>query len=216
MDLRNSFRQPIQEIHEAARCLDSAVSAHLNGEYEVARDFLYRADCRLVWAWTDSIWGKRSHYTQFRPIAGSPIALPLEQRAKPRMPTPYTKSLIHTRDGYHCRFCQIPVIRDEVRIAIAKAYPDAVPWGSKNALQHAAFQCMWAQYDHIVPHARGGTSDLENVYLTCAACNYGRGSYTLEEVGIAHPAYREPHRGLWDGLERFRTATNMTTMQAAV
>jgi 5-methylcytosine-specific restriction endonuclease McrA len=79
-----------------------------------------------------------------------------------------------------------------------------VPWGRKNNLQHAALQCMWAQYDHIIPHSRGGTSDIENIYLACAACNYGRMQYTLEEVGLLHPRCHEPRRGTWDGLERFR------------
>ena len=48
---------------------------------------------------------------------------------------------------------------------------------------------MWAQYNHILPHAHGGRSDLENVYLTCAACNYGRGNYLLEKFDLLHPVY---------------------------
>ncbi len=62
---------------------------------------------------------------------------------------------------------------------------------------------MWAQYDHILPNARGGATTLENVFLTCAACNYGRMDYTLEEVGLLHPGSREPRKGAWNGLEDF-------------
>jgi hypothetical protein len=39
-------------------------------------------------------------------------------------------------------------------------YPNALTWGTKNTDQHAAFQAMWAQYDHIIPHGRDGTNDV--------------------------------------------------------
>ena len=152
--------------------------------------------------WTDSVWGKRSPYTQYRSIQDAPAILPKEQRAKPHAPNSEVKRLVHQRDGYYCRFCKIPVIRAEVRARLKGLYPETVQWGNRNTLQHAAFQCMWAQYDHILPHSRGGTSEIENVYLTCAACNYGRMHYTLEEVGLIHPGSHEPRQGHWDGLER--------------
>lgn len=119
------------------------------------------------------------------------------------MPTAVEKELLHQRDGYHCRFCGIPVIRDKIRDRIKKTYPNALPWGKTNPEQHAAFQALWLQYDHLLPHARGGTNDLENVVITCAPCNFGRGSYTLEEVGLADPRLRKSIHSSWDGLERF-------------
>lgn len=120
------------------------------------------------------------------------------------MSTAAEKKAIHDRDGYHCRFCGIPVIRKEVRQLISAQYPQAVPWGKTNDTQHVAFQAMWAQYDHILPHARGGDRTLDNVVLTCSACNFGRMSYTLEEVGILSLSDRKPIQSLWDGLERFK------------
>jgi hypothetical protein len=39
-------------------------------------------------------------------------------------------------------------------------YPNALTWGTKNTDQHAAFQAMWAQYDHIIPHGRDVTNDV--------------------------------------------------------
>jgi hypothetical protein len=60
--------------------------------------------------------------------------------------------------------------------------------------------------DHMLPHARGGTSDLSNMIVTCAPCNNGRSNLTLEEVGLADPFLRAPVRSTWDGLERFRSA----------
>jgi 5-methylcytosine-specific restriction endonuclease McrA len=63
---------------------------------------------------------------------------------------------------------------------------------------------MWLQYDHLLPHARGGTNDLGNIVITCAPCNFARMNYTLEEIGLLDPRTREPVRSDWDGLERFR------------
>lgn len=108
------------------------------------------------------------------------------------------------RDSYYCRFYKTPVIWAKVRIAIRKQYSKAVPWEGTNATQHAAFQCMWAQYDHILPHARGGRSDLENVYLTCSACNFGRGNYLLKDFDLLHPSLHAPRQGSWDKLESFQ------------
>jgi hypothetical protein len=120
-----------------------------------------------------------------------------------RMPSADLKRRLHQRDGYHCRFCGIPVIRKEVRQRFVLSYPLLPIWGNTIAQQHAAFQAMWAQYDHIVPHARGGTNDIDNMVITCAPCNYGRMSYTLDEVNLVDPRSRDLFQSMWDGLERF-------------
>ena len=202
--LRMSFREPIPEIEQVATMLDQAVDAHAHGRRADADELLRAADVKVVWDWSDSVWGKKSPYILFRPVADSLPRLAKEQRKTPRYATSETKRMIHQRDGFYCRFCKIPVITGDVRSRIRNAYPEAVRWDGTTATQHAGFSCMWAQYDHIVPHARGGGSDIDNVYLTCAACNYGRMNYTLEEVGLAHPADHAPRQGSWDGLERFR------------
>ena len=204
MSLRSCLRPPIPEIYEAARHLDLAVTAHLRGEYATAGELFRLADNKVVWNWTDSVWGKKSPYIQFRPVPNPLPEFSREQRSKPRDASTETKLLIHQRNGYYCRFCKIPVVRDDIRKRISKKYPDSVSWGKKNESQHAAFQCMWAQYDHIIPHARGGTSHISNIFLTCAACNYGRMSYTLEEVSLMHSDSHAIQDGPWDGLERFR------------
>ena len=190
--LRQYLREPIPEIEIAAQKIDEAVSAHLRGERSLAEELFQETNTRILWDWLDSVWGRDSVYNRPRRVLADPPALPKDQRAKPRDATRETKRIIHRRDGFYCRFCKMPVIRSEIRSALHKEYPRAIPWDGTNATQHAAFQLMWAQYDHILPHARGGNSSLENVYLTCAACNYGRGNRLLEELDLLHPSSHPP------------------------
>jgi 5-methylcytosine-specific restriction endonuclease McrA len=204
MPLRPCLRDPIPEIAEAARYLDEAVSAHLAGKRNLAEELIWRADMPVIREWTESLWGSRSPYVRFRTVPDSPPHIPPEQRVKVRMPRAAEKQILHERDGYHCRFCGIPVIPASVRKRMKRVYPNSLPWGAKNDEQHTAFQAMWLQYDHVLPHARGGNNDLENVVITCAPCNYGRWHHTLAEVGLIDPRTRAPVRSSWTGLINFR------------
>ena len=202
--LRPCFRDPIPEIFEAAELLDQAVDAHLAGRHSNAAKLIFQADMQSVWDWTESIWGKESEEIhRRRMVEDAPKTLDKSERDPKRKPSKQDERALIERDGYQCRFCGIPVIRSEVRTAIRKRYPDELKWGSSNSEQHAAFQCMWVQYDHILPHSRGGRTDLDNLAITCSGCNYGRGEYTLEEVGLIDPRTRPATKTDWDGLERF-------------
>ena len=200
-NLHICLSEPIPQVEVAARYLDSAVTAHLDGKFAFAEELIRLADIPEIRRWTKSIWANSSVHVRFPQTEPS---LSRELRTKARMPTVAEKESMHRRDGYNCRFCGMPVIRRETRAKIRAAYPNALNWGDKEVEQHAAFQAMWAQYDHLLPHARGGTNDLENLVLTCAPCNFGRAGYTLAEVGVADPTLRLPTASAWDGLKRFR------------
>jgi hypothetical protein len=154
----------------------------------------------VIRKWVESIWGKKSPYLQVQLADDTPI-LPKEDRVKERMPSGKEKQELLARDGFRCRFCGIPVIRGEVRKKLHELYPEALPWGKTNSSQHAAFQAMWAQFDHVLPHARGGTNDYENVVVTCGPCNFGRMQHTIGELGLSDPRQREPIIRDWTGLE---------------
>jgi 5-methylcytosine-specific restriction endonuclease McrA len=194
---------PIPEIHEAARLLDKAVTAHLAGDRATADTLIRAADLPVIAEWTAALWGPGGPWCRPLPVANPLPALPPAERIQQRMPGSKTLASLLERDGYHCRFCGIPVIRAEIRKRIHAAYPEALRWGSRNADQHAGFQALWLTYDHLVPHARGGTNDSENLVVACQPCNCGRLNLTLEEVGLSDPRSREPVRSEWDGLERF-------------
>lgn len=198
---RRCFRDPIPEIFEAAKYLDAAES-FLSGDMVQTVYLIREADMPEIREWTESIWGKNSPYVHVKKIPDASPYLPKDQRITTRMPTTRQKRALLERDGFRCRFCGAPVIRAEVRAFLHKQFPEALPWGSKNIEQHAAFQAMWVQYDHIIPHAHGGDNNLNNLVITCAPCNYGRMNYLLEEVGLKNPLDFPPVRSEWDGLER--------------
>ena len=201
---RLCFREPIKEIFYAAELLDQAINAHLAGSRREAGRLIAEADMPSVWDWTESIWGKeKPEIHRRREVKGAPGTLDENELDPIREAGKDLRQALIERDGYRCRFCGIPVIRKEIRIAMRKHYEDELPWGRSNDKQHAAFQCMWMQFDHLLPHSRGGRTELANLVITCAPCNFGRMASTLEEVGLIDPLTRPATKTDWDGLERF-------------
>lgn len=200
---RRCLREPIPEIFDAATLLKQAVSAHLAGERKAAERLLVEADLLAVRTWVAPLMGsttqfpERASIVQFRKVHDAPPLLPKAKRDPGRMPSAAEKAKLVERYGYNCAFCGIPLVRAEVRRVLTAAYPEAAYWGAKC---HAALWCMWLQFDHLLPHSRGGTNAMENLIVTCAGCNYGRMSHTLEEIGVRHPA-AEPVKTDWTGLE---------------
>jgi 5-methylcytosine-specific restriction endonuclease McrA len=185
----------------AAKLLDDAVTAHLGANYNRAASLISAANLDEIRQWTEGLWGKRSPHVRPRIVADAPPLVSRAERVPMRMPSLAEQKRLQERDGFHCRFCGIPVIRKAVRERIRKFYPAI--WGRKNLNQHAAFQAMWLQYDHVLPHSRGGDNSFGNLLITCAPCNYARMGFTLEELGLQDPRERGPVRSKWDGLERF-------------
>ena len=61
----------------------------------------------------------------------------------------------------------------------------------------------WAQFDHILPHTRGRSNEIDNLVVTCAPCNFGLMRYALEAVGDLSILERAIQCELaWNGLER--------------
>lgn len=209
-ELRRSLLTPIPPIFDAAARLMEAAQFHQSGDREAAEASLRLADCDDVRAYTEMAWGKgaAARY-EFLKLDDAPPYLALSDRPTPRMPDAATRRLVIARDGYHCRFCGIPVIEPAVRKAVTMLYPNAVTWGATNASQHAAFQCMWLQFDHILPNSRGGDSSLENIVIACAACNFGRMEATLVEAWLSNPLELDSPtawagHSSWNGLAGLR------------
>ena len=118
------------------------------------------------------------------------------------MPGLAVTQAVYRRDGFRCRFCGCRVVLGTARKAMRTLVPEAVRWGGTNNTQHGAFFALTATIDHIVPHAKGGGSDAENLVTACWPCNFGRGDMLLEEVGLHDPRSRAPVVDGWDGLGR--------------
>lgn len=84
-----------------------------------------------------------------------------------------------------------------------KVPPRAVKFNRRNIYLRDDFQCQYCgikpakeelTIDHIVPRARGGKSEWENVVLACQKCNSRKGSKLLEHSNLClkKPA-RKPH-----------------------
>lgn len=205
---RKCLRSPISEIFEAAMLLDRAVAHHLLGNQDQAADLIRQTNREDIRNFTESLWGSESknpdqkNYLRWRPISDlpKPAAMDLDKKRKPNRTD---ENAAIARWGRHCVFCGVPLIRSAVPRALQASYPDLLIWRSnRNADQHAAFQLMWMQFDHVVPHSRGGRTDIENIVVTCAPCNYGKGDWMLEELGLIDPRLSPGVQTSWDGLER--------------
>lgn len=203
--MRKCLLEPIPEIFEASELLRRGVDAHLRNEKNLARDLFRDADMSIIRDWTEELWGKGGIFSQWQLKLGNPEIVTSDERDHIRMPSIELEKEIIKRDGFCCRFCGIPVIRKEVRVVINSLYPDVVYWGKTNSEQHAAFQAMWLQFDHVIPHARGGKTNFENLIITCAPCNYGRMNYLLSEVEITLLPSEPTSQLNWDGLESIIT-----------
>jgi hypothetical protein len=205
---RLCMREPIPDLWDVALLLERAADSHLAGDVGRADLLLREANRPAVREWTESLWGSAKanpaqlRYRRVRTVANSQPRLPKEKRVQVRKPNAEERAAIISHYGRYCVFCRIPLIRFEVRAAFHRLYPDAVPWGSTNPSQHAAFQALWLQFDHLLPHSRGGDNSISNIVVTCAGCNYGRMDNTLDELGLIDPRSRNASCGGWDGLER--------------
>lgn len=206
---RKCLRNPIPEIFEAAILLDHAVAHHMEGNRNEAARLIRQTDRENIRNFTESLWGSKqanpdqTMYIRWRSVSDLPEPAS-EDFDRKRKPNRSDEKAIVARWGRHCVYCGVPLIRSAVPKELQASYPDLRMWGSSNAEQHAAFQLMWMQFDHVVPYSRGGRTDTENVVVTCAPCNYGKGKFLLEELGLIDPRLRPhtPKTSCWDGLER--------------
>jgi 5-methylcytosine-specific restriction endonuclease McrA len=199
---RKSFLEPIPELEEAADLLSEAADALMSGDLEFAESLIIEADMPIIGEYSHRIGGGIDVLIhRYRDVGDPPRTF---DRAEKRMPSAVIEREVYARDGWRCRICDTRIL---VKSAVAKmneVLPEAARWGRKNTDCHHGMAALRVSLDHVLPHSRGGTNDPENLITTCGPCQFGRGYWTLGEVGILDPRERPPVLDEWDGLMRLR------------
>ena len=189
----------VPELDVAVDALASAADALLAGGFDAVRAHLTAANIPLLRDLSLRAMGPLNN--EIHRLRAVPLPAKVNKSTL-RMPGKAATDQVFARDGWRCRFCGVRVVVPAARKALAAAVPDALCWSGPNEGQHAAFLYVSATLDHVVPHSRGGTNDAENLVAACWPCNFGRGGYTLEQMGLRDPRLRTPVSDEWDGLLR--------------
>jgi 5-methylcytosine-specific restriction endonuclease McrA len=106
------------------------------------------------------------------------------------------------RDGYRCRYCGVRLIPKEVLKAFSRVVgQDSFCTSGTNLQRHGVVLAFRANVDHVVPWKLGGRTELQNLVSACWSCNYGKGVFTLDQIGVDDPRLRSmPASDDWDGL----------------
>jgi 5-methylcytosine-specific restriction endonuclease McrA len=197
---RDCFLAPIPEIFAAANLIARAVDAILEKNLTLAEDLIRQADMPELEAHNGKIATCRSK--EVHRVRLVPEAPPTIKDRTQRMPSYKVELSIYERDGWHCRFCQIPVTSKEARKKLHMLLPNAARWGKTNSEKHRGLSILESTLDHLLPHSRGGDNSLGNLVTACGPCQFGRGNFTLEEVGLMNPLLRPPIHDNWEALRK--------------
>jgi hypothetical protein len=108
---------------------------------------------------------------------------------------------VHQRDGYRCRYCDMPVIdREALKAFAAFINGPQFTFGDTIDSRHGIALLATAQLDHLVAHSAGGGTIDDNMVTACWTCQFGKDGFSLEQLGIDDPRLRDPRMGTWDGL----------------
>ncbi len=197
-DLTWCLAEPTPELQRAVAAFSKAADLVVAGELIAARAVIDAIDEEPL---RRRYRAKRDRFVQLggrRFQAGS-------HNGRRRDPTKRQLRALYERDGWRCRYCRIEVLDDEARRRLAELLNPlgGVPLsGSTDAGKHAAVVNLSATFDHVHPHSEGGGSQMDDLVTSCWFCNFGKGSATIDFLGLRDPRDREPVRDGWDGLRR--------------
>lgn len=206
--LRSCMLDPIPEIFVAQELLNQAAIYHLDGQPIRAAEAIREADIEELYFWAEAIWGKSQPDSGVIQKENLPAVDSVPACTNPKKPLKNDDILqnLIERDGYHCRWCEIPLIEGKIATYLKQFYPMVIRWGKnqRNHQKHAAFQAMQLVRNWIIPKSKGGAESPDNLVISCAPCAYGRGDAYPIDKGLISPVPRHgpSMKSDWDGLTR--------------
>lgn len=111
---------------------------------------------------------------------------------------------IFLRDRFVCRYCEKRVIFGPLLRLVSDLQPDLFPWQQnwRRGQTHPMYWTHRATCDHVLPVARGGSSDPSNLVTACYMCQDMKSHWTLEELKPLNWRLRPcpTEASDWDGL----------------
>jgi 5-methylcytosine-specific restriction endonuclease McrA len=131
----------------------------------------------------------------------SGIAIPPPERIARQSVPLATQAGVFARDSYICGYCGRKTICPPALRYLSWHFPDLIPYHphGKWELTHPLYWTAYASCDHIIPVARGGTGEIDNLLTSCYKCNTMKSTWLLEELGWER--YSAP-AAAWDGVSR--------------
>lgn len=130
------------------------------------------------------------------------------QRASSHI-SPAIQLKVLKRDQFRCRYCQIRLIHKNQIVELQNLFGrKLIPIcrETKNGreyavrFRHGVINMCQATYDHVIPLQSGGRTSVGNLVATCKACNYGKGKFSLEQIGLCRPRKQQIISDGWLGL----------------
>lgn len=132
----------------------------------------------------------------------APIAYPRREVAVRSEPSETVMVSIYKRDRFHCRYCGCKVVPTQIMRLVSETFPDQFPYHPnwRAGHTHPAITSRSPNLDHVVPWAKGGGNDPENLVCACWVCNQIKGDLSLQQLGWKLRPIPETD---WDGLVRY-------------
>ena len=101
------------------------------------------------------------------------------------------EAALMSRDAYTCQYCRTRVFTgSELRAFRDRVGSENFRTEGSNKQRHGIKLVFSGTLDHVVPYKRGGRTSPENLVTCCWPCNYGKSSFTLQELGLVDPRAR--------------------------
>ena len=177
--------------HLLAANRPAAVDVLLGVDEPAVRRWWDKSQCNAAW------WSAALAYEGQFPAGES------AERERPQALGRSTEREVFERDGYRCRYCEVPVLARRVRMALDRLLPGLFPVVTSgkgaDARSHAVSVALTGVVDHVHPQHAGGANTPDNLVTACGPCNYSKGRMRLAALGLADPFLRPPVGPSWDG-----------------